>query len=257
MAFRYVSTNVARGSTAFGDSAGGALSTATGFAAGDLVDGSMGRSWRSSAAAVTHTLAIRMGSATWDFVSAFDVRATDGTLPTAVTFYSGPSISGAWTQVATGAPNARGDIGGGLSAAANDYLKIAVTFASAKTLRIGEVFVGSAKDPARTFAERTDSHRYPVIENETQGGIVSRASIGKRARTIVMGWDTMSEADRDDIETMLDAFSSQTLPCVLVPDTADAASIYLGWLGPAWSENVDDPVRSEISLEFREDGRGI
>lgn len=257
MAFRYVHTNVARGATAFGDSAGGALGTATGFAAGDLVDGTVGRSWRSSASSATHTLAIRMGSATWSFVSVFDCRATDGTIPTDVKFYSGPSISGAWTQVASGTPNARGDLGGGLSAAADDYLKILVTFGSAKTLRIGEVFVGTSADLTRTFADRTDAHRYHVIENETQAGDVFRASYGKRTRTISMGWDSMSIANRDELETMLDAFSSQSLPCVIVPDTTTTSALYHGHLAATWSENVDDPIRSDISLTFTEDGRGI
>lgn len=257
MAFRYVYRNAARGATTFGDSAGGALGTAVGFAAGDLVDGTVGRSWRSSASSASHTLAIALANDSWDFVSVFDCRATDGTIPSDVEFFAGPSISGPWTSVASGAPNARGDIGGGLSASPDVYLKIEVTFSGAKTLRIGEVFAGKAVTLTRTFAERRDTHRFPVIENETQSGDVSRVAMGKRARVIQMRWDAMSESSRDEIETMLDAFGSQSLPCVLVPDTATVSEIFHGWMPPSWSEDVDDPIRSEISLTFREDGRGV
>lgn len=257
MAFRYVYDNAARGATSFGDGAGGALLTATGFAAGDLVDGTLGRSWRSSASATTHEISIGLSHSSWNFVAAFDVRATDGTLPTDVKFHAGPTISGAWIAIASGTPNARGDIGGGLSAAADDHLKIVVTFATAKTLRIGEIYAGNSIDLTRTFADRSDEHVYPVIENETQAGDVYRAGIGERRRTISMGWDSMSISNRDEIEAMLDAFSSQTLPCVIVPDTASPTAIFHGHLAARWSESVDDPIRSQISLSFREDGRGI
>lgn len=245
-----------RDHAAYGDSVGGALSTAAGFAEEDLGPESVERFWTSGLAATTFLIAIDLTDDAWTTLALFDVCATDGTLPDDVFVDMGTAMSGAWA----GAPeeitlNGSGD--GFLTPAAGPkrYVKLTINFGSAKTLRIGAVFAGTKVQLTRAFAERNDTHDKHLIENVSPGGTRTATRIAAESRTLSLGWAELLDTERAELSALWTNSDDGLEPIVLLPNSADSTQVYHGTLPGAWSEDVD-VLYSGISLDFVQSGRG-
>lgn len=254
--FRYIKDVLPHSS--YGNSLGGALSTAAGFNEDDLGDGHVERFWQTNLGAATDfSLAIDLGTTDWDTVAVFDVRATDGTLPTAVTIDLGSSMS-FWPgidEVLT--MNTRGDGWLQPTETITRYALVHVAFASAKTLRIGEIVFGKMESLTRQFTDRRDTHDNRLIENESPGGSISRAKVGAKRRVLALAWGELLETERDEIETMLGHADDGMSPLVFLPNSYDDADIIHGTVPRTWSEDISDPIWTNIGLDIVESGRAV
>jgi hypothetical protein len=240
---------------ATGDGAGGALGTASGFAATSLGDGTVEKSWRGSASATSHTIALDLTDATWDAIALLDARATDGTAPTSATLaMSATGLSGTWTGAEAIPLNGDGD--GWLAPAGTirRYVRITVAFASAKTLRIGEVFAGSLVTLTRAYTGRRDSHDWHALENQTPAGTRSVARLAGRSRVLSLEWDALLSAERAEFVTLWSTTVGGTLPVVLVPNVDASTDVLHGTIPAVWSEDID-VLYTGISFDFTQSGR--
>lgn len=253
MACAWIADDIAREAVAFEDGLGAALGTATGFSEDDLVDGTLERYWQSSASDTGHNIAIELPSDAWDSVAVFDVRASDGTAPSSVTLHVGSDLV-SWSSGEAITVNDRGDGWIKTGETPTKYIMISVAFGSAKTCRVGAIVAGVKSEATRTFAERTDTRSVPVVENVSRGGTRTRARLGAHARTISMNWDALTEAQHDTVLALLDIAHE---PLVLLPDDGDADETYYGLVDAAYTVEIDDPLRYEVSVRFAEHGRAV
>lgn len=252
---KYIHSPLAHSS--YGDGSGGALSTATGYASSDIGDGSVERFWTSGSSAATHYIAIDFGSASWDTIAVFDVRATDGTAPTKVTIDMGSSMS-VWAGVdETITMSTDGDGWLEPTEVPTRYGLLIVTFAASKTLRVGEVFAGTLVALSRQFTDRSDSHDLRLVENESAGGSLSRARVGSERRVLSLAWDALIESERDELAAIWTNAEHGLEPIVLIPDSYNPTDVLHGMIPGMWSERVDDPLWSEIGLDFVQSGRAL
>lgn len=245
--------------TAYGNTLGGALSTASGYSSADLVDGTVERFWRTGLTAATDfNIAFDLGAAGgWDTVAVFDVRATDGTLPTAVQIDFGSSMS-VWPGVDENLTmNSRGDGWLQPTETITRYVLIHVAFASAKLLRIGEIAFGTKTDLTRQFTDRSDMHDARLVENESAAGSVYRARVGKQRRVLSLAWDKLTETERAELAAMFTDADDGLQPTILLPDSYRPEDIFHGRLPTSWSEVIDEPLFDGISFDFVESGRAL
>lgn len=245
-----------KAATSYGNGVGGALSTAAGFSEADLGPESVERFWTSGLAATTvFEIAIDLGSSTWDAVAVFDVCATDGTAPDSVTVDMGSNMS-TWAGVDEAITlNGSGDGWIDPTEVPTRYLLIIVTFASAKTLRMGAVFAGTKVTLTRAFAERNDTHDKHLLENVSPGGTRTATRIAAESRTLSLGWAELLDTERAELAALWTNSDGGLEPIVLLPNSADSTQVYHGTLPGAWSEDVD-VLYSGISLDFVQSGRG-
>jgi hypothetical protein len=254
MAFgcKYIHTPLAH--SVYGNGVGGALAPATGYTNANLGDGTVERSWRSSASATTHNIAIDLGSASWTALGVFDVKATDGTAPTLITVDMGTNLS-TWAGVdETITLNTDGDGWIDPTEAPSRYVLIVVTFASAKTLRVGEVFAGTYVALSRAYSGRRDSHDWHVLENVTPAGTRSVARLAGRSRVLALEWDALLSAERTELLALWSNTSGGTLPVVLIPNVDAPTDVLHGTIPAVWSEEID-VLYTGVAFDFVQSGR--
>jgi hypothetical protein len=240
---------------ATGDSVGGALGTATGYSAANIGDGSVEKSWRGSASASVHYLALDLTDATWDAIALLDLKATDGTAPSSVSLaMSVTGLSGAWTGAEVITLNSDGDGWLAPSGTIRRYARITVAFASTKTLRIGEVFAGTYVALSRAYSGRRDSHDWHVLENVTPAGTRSVARLAGRSRTLSLEWDALLSAERTELLALWSNTSGGTLPVVLIPNVDAPTDVLHGTIPAVWSEEID-VLYTGIAFDFVQSGR--
>ena len=263
MACLYVPDDFCLGAVTFGNSVGGALSTATGYSAEDLCDDSIERVWLSGlAATTTFNIAIAIPSVptNWTEVFVFGVKATDGTLPSSVAAAVGTNISGGagWSNLGSLNMNTRGDGRLAVSAQSAAFLRIQVTFGSAKSLQVGKIGVGTSITLARTFAERSNRPAFATLVNRSGNGTPHTAALADYRQRFTLAWDALAESNRDELFALWQSARGMADAFVLVPDTADASAVHHGRLtSDEFPEEVDDPIWRGCALGFEESGRAL
>ena len=240
---------------ATGDGSGGALGTASGYSVASLGDGTVEKSWRGSASASVHYLALDLTDATWDAIALLDLKATDGTAPASVSLtMSVTGLSGAWTGAEVIPLNGDGDGWLAPSGTIRRYVRITVAFAAVKTLRVGEVFAGTYVALSRAYTGRRDSHDWHALENITPAGTRSAARLAGRSRVLSLEWGALLSAERAEFATLWNTTLGGTLPIVLVPNLDAPTDVLHGTIPGAWSEDVD-VIYNGIAFDFTQSGR--
>jgi hypothetical protein len=241
--------------SATGDGTGGALATATGYAVASLYDGTVEKGWRGSGSATTHYIALDLTDTSWDTIGLFDVKATDGTVPSSATLdMSATGMAGAWSGNEVVSINTSGD--GWLSPVSTirRYARIKVVFSSAKYLRVGEIMAGTKVTFSRGFTSRNDTHDWHVLENITQAGTRSTARLAGKSRVLSFEWDALLETERGEFESLWSNLEGGTVATFIVPNVDDPGNVFHGTIPGSWSESVD-VIWGGIAFAFVQSGR--
>jgi hypothetical protein len=131
---------------------------------------------------------------------------------------------------------------------------IVVTFASAKTLRVGEVFAGTLVTLSRAYSGRRDSHDWHVLENVTPAGTRSVARLAGRSRVLALEWGALISTERAELLALWSTTLGGSLPIVLIPNADAPTDVLHGTIPAVWSEEID-VIYTGIAFDFVQSGR--
>jgi hypothetical protein len=244
---RVLTTNHAATATLL-DTAGAALTGATGFLPAHLLSQTLDSTWKPPAAAVATEFVLDLGSAkAVNCAAVFDVWAVYVTASAAV--YHGAAATGPWTLAGTLTHGGRRDWGGAWSPITARYWKIAVQpqALSATQPEIAHVALGLATDLRRGEATREVESVDSVLVNGSQA-----TKTGEETMRFSLRWGTLATLDHAEILSLKRAVGGAKIPFALWPDAGTPGAVYWGRLGVGmrWSENF--PVYTGHGWEFTE-----
>lgn len=256
MAVWISTTNYAKGITPTS-----ASTSATGYSLADVADGVLGRAWRTSTSATSHSITFDLGSAkAVSLVCVFDAKSSTGAWgsPNIDVLYSSDNIT--YGSAGTGSFTSRGDymldvrVGG--AAFSRRYWRFTFKPSSSSAIEVGEIWIGTLTVLTRGFADRSDSVEYRTIVNESDTGNEFATAVADYRHRFALGWDAMTSANLTEFRTVHEAVAGRRNAFVLVPDhTAGVA--YHGRIGDELAWEHDDPIRKGVGLEFVESGRAL
>ena len=245
---RVVTTNHAAGATVLGAD-GLALPAATGYAAADLVRGTLDRPWRAASSALVSSIVLDIGAARSITAAAvFDVFASVSGSPR-VSVYTGTTATGPWTKQADLTHGGRRDWGGFFAAASSRYWKVEIqpSLSLPTQPEVACIVLGAHQDLRRAETGRDVESVEQILTNGSQA-----TKTGEEFVRLSLRWGTLDATDHAELYALKRTLGGGLYPVALWPDAGSPGRVYWGRIGAGmrWTESV--PVYTGHALEFAE-----
>jgi hypothetical protein len=213
------------------------LLAAVGYTAATLKEPTLDRTWKASAAAVTHSIVLDLGAA-WavNCCALFDLYAATIVAPS-VALYSGPANSGPWTKRADLVLGGRRDWGANFTSTTARYwrLDIVPNFGGTSQPEVAHIALGLATDLPGAAARQT------TLEDAVEVNGSQATKFGEEVVSFSLAWQNLDATEHGSLVSFKRAVGGAYRPFVMWPRVTVLGEVYLVRLGNAlgWAMNFD------------------